>query len=48
MDVRHPLTDHDQEMLKLAMSRDLPVHILLTKADKLGRGAAAMPAGSPP
>jgi GTP-binding protein len=40
MDVRHPLTDHDQEMLKLAMSRDLPVHILLTKADKLGRGAA--------
>jgi GTP-binding protein len=40
MDVRHPLTDHDQEMLKLAMSRKLPVHILLTKADKLGRGAA--------
>jgi GTP-binding protein len=40
MDVRHPLTDHDQEMLKLAMSRNLPVHILLTKADKLGRGAA--------
>jgi GTP-binding protein len=41
MDVRHPLTDHDQAMLKLAMSRDLPVHILLTKADKLGRGAAS-------
>ena len=40
MDVRHPLTDHDQDMLKLATSRDLPVHILLTKADKLGRGAA--------
>ena len=40
MDVRHPLTDHDQDMLQLATSRELPVHILLTKADKLGRGAA--------
>ena len=41
MDVRHPLTDHDQAMLELASTRELPVHILLTKADKLGRGAAA-------
>jgi len=41
MDVRHPLTDHDQAMLELASSRGLPVHILLTKADKLGRGAGA-------
>ena len=41
MDVRHPLTDHDQAMLELASSRGLPVHVLLTKADKLGRGAAA-------
>jgi GTP-binding protein len=41
MDVRHPLTDHDQSMLGLASSRGLPVHVLLTKADKLGRGAAA-------
>jgi GTP-binding protein len=40
MDVRHPMTDHDQDMLALASSRGLPVHILLTKADKLGRGAA--------
>ena len=40
MDVRHPLTDHDQAMLELASSRGLPVHILLTKSDKLGRGAA--------
>jgi GTP-binding protein len=39
MDVRHPLTEHDQSMLQLASTRDLPVHILLTKADKLGRGA---------
>jgi GTP-binding protein len=41
MDVRHPLTDHDCDMLALARSRALPVHILLTKADKLGRGAAS-------
>jgi GTP-binding protein len=41
MDVRHPLTEHDQDMLGLASTRGLPVHILLTKADKLGRGAAA-------
>ena len=40
MDVRHPLTGHDLDMLELAMTRGLPVHILLTKADKLGRGAA--------
>ena len=39
MDVRHPLTDHDRTMLELAGSRAVPAHILLTKADKLGRGA---------
>jgi GTP-binding protein len=41
MDVRHPLTEHDWSMLELASTRGLPVHVLLTKADKLGRGAAA-------
>ncbi len=41
MDVRHPLTENDCDMLALAQSRDVPVHILLTKADKLGRGAAS-------
>lgn len=40
MDVRHPLTVHDRDMLSLARSRAVPVHVLLTKADKLGRGAA--------
>jgi GTP-binding protein len=40
MDVRHPLTETDCDMLELALSRRVPVHILLTKADKLGRGAA--------
>jgi GTP-binding protein len=40
MDVRHPLTENDCDMLELAVSRKVPVHVLLTKADKLGRGAA--------
>ena len=39
MDIRHPMTEHDQTMLALAASRSVPVHIVLTKADKLGRGA---------
>ncbi|MFO1407663.1 MAG: ribosome biogenesis GTP-binding protein YihA/YsxC [Steroidobacteraceae bacterium] len=40
MDVRQPLTEHDCDMLELARNRAIPVHVLLTKADKLGRGAA--------
>lgn len=40
MDVRHPLTDYDWQMLGFARSRAREVHLLLTKADKLGRGAA--------
>jgi GTP-binding protein len=40
MDARHPLTPHDQSMLELAATRGVAVHLLLTKADKLGRGAA--------
>jgi len=39
MDIRHPLKDQDWDMLRLAQSRSVPVHVLLTKADKLGRGA---------
>jgi GTP-binding protein len=39
MDVRHPLTEHDRTMLELAGNRSVPVHIVLTKADKLGKGA---------
>jgi GTP-binding protein len=41
MDVRHPLKDHDLDVLRLAQSRKVPVHLLLTKADKLSRSAAA-------
>lgn len=40
MDIRRPLTDLDQVMLGYCRELDLPVHILLTKADKYKRGAA--------
>jgi GTP-binding protein len=40
MDIRHPLKDYDRQMLGYAVQRGLPAHVLLTKADKLGRGAA--------
>ncbi len=40
MDVRHPLTDFDLMMLDFCDDRRLDCHILLTKADKLSRGAA--------
>lgn len=39
MDIRHPLKELDQAMLNWAYSRSLPIHILLTKADKLSRSA---------
>jgi GTP-binding protein len=41
MDIRHPLKDYDRQMLAYAQGRGLPAHVLLTKADKLGRGAAS-------
>lgn len=40
MDIRHPLTNFDIQMLDWAGHRELPCHALLTKADKLGYGAA--------
>lgn len=39
MDIRHPLKEYDQQMLGYALARGLPAYALLTKADKLGRGA---------
>jgi GTP-binding protein len=41
MDIRHPLKDYDREMLGFAVRRGIPAHGLLTKADKLSRGAAS-------
>lgn len=40
MDVRHPLTDHDRQLLAWCRHAGLPAHVLLTKADKLKRGPA--------
>ena len=41
VDIRRRLTDFDRSMLAFADSVGLPVHVLLTKADKLKRGQAA-------
>jgi len=41
MDCRNPLTEYDQSMLEWCAEAGLPVHILLTKADKLKRGPAS-------
>lgn len=40
MDVRHPLQPFDRQMLDRALQASMPVHILLSKSDKLKRGAA--------
>ena len=37
MDIRHPLKDLDQQMIEWALSADLPILLLLTKADKLSQ-----------
>ena len=39
MDIRHPLKDFDLQMLNWRRHFGLPGHVLLTKADKLKRGA---------
>ena len=41
MDVRHPMKEYDLKMLEWCQHFSIPVHILLTKADKLKRGAAS-------
>ena len=40
MDIRHPLTEFDWQMIAWCRHCKLPMHIALTKADKLARGAA--------
>ena len=35
MDIRHPMKDLDQELIHWAVASELPVLVLLTKADKL-------------
>jgi GTP-binding protein len=41
VDIRRRLQDYDRQMMAFAEEVDLPIHILLTKADKLKRGQAA-------
>jgi GTP-binding protein len=40
MDSRHPMQPFDEQMLDWAQNAQMPVHILLTKADKLKKGPA--------
>lgn len=40
MDCRHPLQEFDSMMLDWCKKSKMPVHVLLTKADKLKRGPA--------
>ena len=39
-DIRHPLKAFDRMMIDWAVQSGLPLHLLLTKSDKLKRGAA--------
>ena len=39
MDIRHPFKDLDQQLIYWAIDADIPVLVLLTKADKLKQGA---------
>lgn len=39
MDIRHPLTDFDLQMVRWCQHCNLPLHIALTKSDKLNFGA---------
>jgi GTP-binding protein len=40
MDARHPLQPRDQQMLGWFSPTGKPIHILLTKADKLSKSSA--------
>lgn len=41
VDMRRRLLDYDHAMMQFAETVDLPIHVLLTKADKLKKGQAA-------
>lgn len=40
MDIRHPLQEYDWQMIRWASQAGMPIHLLLTKADKLKNGPA--------
>lgn len=39
MDIRHPLKETDKQMVQWAVTANIPVHVVLSKADKLKSGA---------
>lgn len=41
MDIRHPLKPFDEMMIDWAEQAEMPIHLLLTKSDKLKKGPAA-------
>ncbi len=41
MDIRHPLTEYDLALLHWCEESGMPVHVLLSKSDKLGHGHGA-------
>jgi GTP-binding protein len=41
MDVRHPLRDQERQLLAWCADVEVPIHLLLNKADKVGRGEGA-------
>lgn len=41
MDIRHPLTDLDRQMIEWASDSELPTQVLLTKSDKFKKGKVA-------
>jgi len=44
VDARRGFSDHDQQLLEMLSATAVPVHVVLTKADKLNRGEAAQTA----
>lgn len=40
MDIRHPLKEMDENVIEWAVKYNIPLHILLTKSDKLSQSAA--------
>lgn len=37
MDIRHPMKPQDQDMIQWSLESNIPIHLLLTKADKLSK-----------
>jgi len=41
MDIRHPLKESDEQLIQWTLHCEVPLHVLLTKSDKLSHGGAA-------